>query len=221
MYVDLLTRALGKGEEGRRSDDLLLADLVHSRARLRATEGDTRTPVAEALARELSYDGALIRLCASLDVPTGPACFANPVRERTRLERELTARGLDLSDRTPGAARLARHGAVAVASAVAVEARATLRARMSTFELNGPAMTSQSGASSAQWAADRFGATTTTGVSAACASRARATFSQSGSRRSSALTTASASSTRGQWPVADRAHSGEKPPCGPGHHVMR
>ena len=98
MYVDLLTRALGKGEEGHRSDDLLLADLVHSRARLRATEGDSRTPVAEALARELSYDGALIRLCASYDVPTGPACFANPVRERTRLERELTARGLDLSD---------------------------------------------------------------------------------------------------------------------------
>ncbi len=97
MYVDLLTRALGKGEEGHRSDDLLLADLVHSRARLRATEGDTRIPVAEALARELSYDGALIRLCASLDIPTGPACFANPVRERARLERELTARGLDLS----------------------------------------------------------------------------------------------------------------------------
>ena len=83
MYVDLLTRALGKGEEGHRSDDLLLADLVHSRARLRATEGDTRTPVAEALARELSYDGALIRLCASLEVPTGPARFANPVRERS------------------------------------------------------------------------------------------------------------------------------------------
>jgi len=97
MYVDLLTRALGKGGEGHRSDDLLRADLVHSRARLRATDADTRTPVAEALARELSYDGALIRLCASLDVPSGPACFANPVRERTRLEGELTARGLDLS----------------------------------------------------------------------------------------------------------------------------
>ena len=96
MYVDLLTRALGKGEEGHRSDDLLLADLVHSRARLRATEGDSRTPVAEALARELSYDGALIRLCESLKVPTGPARFANPVRERARLEHELTARGIDL-----------------------------------------------------------------------------------------------------------------------------
>ncbi len=43
----------------------------------------------EALARELSYDGALIRLCESLDVPTTPDRFANPVRERARLEREL------------------------------------------------------------------------------------------------------------------------------------
>ncbi len=89
MYVDLLTQALGRGEEGHRSDvDLLLADLVHSRARLRATEREIRTSVVEALARELSYDGALIRLCESLDVPTTPDRFANPVRERARLERE-------------------------------------------------------------------------------------------------------------------------------------
>jgi len=47
------------------------------------------TPVVEALARELSYDGALIRLCESLDVATTPDRFANPVRERARLEREL------------------------------------------------------------------------------------------------------------------------------------
>jgi predicted kinase len=92
MYVDLLTRALGKGEEGRRSDDLLMADLVYSRARLRATNG--ATTVAEALARELSYDGALIRLCQALEVPATPAQFANPERERARLERELVLRGL-------------------------------------------------------------------------------------------------------------------------------
>ena len=67
MYRDLLTQALGKGEEGRRSDDLLLADLVDSRARLHAT--GAAAPVAEALARELSYDGALIRLCV---VPRRP-----------------------------------------------------------------------------------------------------------------------------------------------------
>ncbi len=89
--MDLLTRALGNGEEGRRSRDLLVADLVHSRARVRATDG--ATPVTEALARELSYDGALIRLCESLEIRATPARFANPEHERARLERELTVRG--------------------------------------------------------------------------------------------------------------------------------
>ncbi len=97
MYVDLLMQALGRGEEGRRSEDLLVADVVHARDRLRAMEGGLRTPVAEALARELSYDGALIRLCESLGVPTAPDRFANPVRVRTRLERELEAHGIELS----------------------------------------------------------------------------------------------------------------------------
>jgi hypothetical protein len=96
MYVDLLTRALGKGEEGQRSDDLLLADLVQSRARLQATDGTT--PVAEALARELCYDGALVRLCRSRGVPATAARFGNPVRERARLEQELTDVGITLAD---------------------------------------------------------------------------------------------------------------------------
>ncbi len=86
-YADLLTQALGNGEDARRSNGLLLTDLVRSRARLEATRGDV--PVAEVLARELSYDGALIRLCRSLDVETEPTRFANPADERARLEREL------------------------------------------------------------------------------------------------------------------------------------
>ena len=50
--------------------------------------------MAEALARELSYDGALIRLCASLDVRATPAWFDSPERERARLEDELLHRGI-------------------------------------------------------------------------------------------------------------------------------
>ena len=92
MYSDLLTRALGKGEEGHRPDDLLLADLVDSRVRLHGT-GEP-APVAEALARELSYDGALIRLCSSLEVRATPEWFESPRRERARLERELLRRGI-------------------------------------------------------------------------------------------------------------------------------
>ena len=94
IYTDLLTQALGNDEVGRRSNDLLLADLVHSRARLCSASGTT--PVAEALARELSYDGALIRLCTALEVPATPARFANPEHERSRLEQELGERGVAL-----------------------------------------------------------------------------------------------------------------------------
>lgn len=96
MYVDLLKRALGKSEEGHRSDDLLLADLVQSRARLRATDGTT--PVAEALARELCYDGALIRLCEARGVRATPEHFGHPVRERARLEQELSNSGVSVGD---------------------------------------------------------------------------------------------------------------------------
>ncbi|HVT41497.1 MAG TPA: hypothetical protein VHD39_00835 [Acidimicrobiales bacterium] len=71
-----------------------MADLAHSRARLRATDG--ATPVAEALARELSYDGTLIRLCEFLEVPATPAGFRNPERERGRLEQALRALGVGL-----------------------------------------------------------------------------------------------------------------------------
>ena len=92
MYSDLLTRALGKGEDGHKSNDLLLADLVDSRVRLHVA--GAAAPVAEALARELSYDGALIRLCKSLEVRATPEWFDSPRRERARLERELLRRGI-------------------------------------------------------------------------------------------------------------------------------
>jgi len=94
MYRDLLTQALDTHDEGPMPDDLLLAELVDLRARLDAT--GAATPVTEALARELSYDGALIRLCASLEVRATPAWFDSPERERARLEHELARRGIRL-----------------------------------------------------------------------------------------------------------------------------
>src|SRR3984957_15404693 len=96
MYVDLLIRALGTDEAGSKSNDLLLADLVDSRARLRDVNGGSASSAAESLAREISYDGALIRLCGALAVPAPPSRFGNPPQERQRLELELTALGLPL-----------------------------------------------------------------------------------------------------------------------------
>jgi hypothetical protein len=94
MYRDLLARALDAGGDVRRSDDRLLAELVDSKARLRGRGRDA--PVAEALARELTYDGALIRLCASLDVRAAAHWFDSPHQERARLEGELARRGIVL-----------------------------------------------------------------------------------------------------------------------------
>jgi hypothetical protein len=93
IYVDLLTQALGTDEAIPRSSDLLLADLVQSRDRLRAADSGS---AAEALARELSYDGALIRLCTSIQVAASPSGFTNPPAERARLEHLLSDSGLEL-----------------------------------------------------------------------------------------------------------------------------
>ena len=92
MYSELLTRALDTSGERDTPDDLLLAELVDSRIRLHAA--GAAAPVAEALALELSYDGALIRLCESLEVRATPEWFDSPRRERARLERELLRRGI-------------------------------------------------------------------------------------------------------------------------------
>ncbi|HEX4126264.1 MAG TPA: hypothetical protein VHX67_01655 [Acidimicrobiales bacterium] len=94
MYRDLLTQALANGEKESSPEDLLLAELVDSRVRLYAT--GPAAPVAEALARAVSYDGALIRLCASINVRATPAWFDSPERERARLEQELAQRGIRL-----------------------------------------------------------------------------------------------------------------------------
>jgi hypothetical protein len=98
MYVDLLTRALGTGEASCKSNDVLLADLVDSRARLRDVDGGSTNSAAESLARELSYDGALIRLCEALSVPASAARFANPTQERQRLELELAELGVPFNE---------------------------------------------------------------------------------------------------------------------------
>jgi hypothetical protein len=98
MYVDLLTRTLGTDEAGSKSNDWLLADLVDSRARLRGVDGGPTTSAAESLARELSYDGALIRMCEALSLPASASRFTNPPQERQRLELELAAHGVPLID---------------------------------------------------------------------------------------------------------------------------
>jgi hypothetical protein len=49
-----------------------------------------------ALAAEITYDRALIKLCVSRRIDVDVQGFGQPRRERERLERELAARGIDL-----------------------------------------------------------------------------------------------------------------------------
>ena len=58
-----------------------------------------------ALAAEISYDHALIKLCAAKQIGVDVMGFAQPRGERDRLEHELAAAGIDL-------AALARQGSM-------------------------------------------------------------------------------------------------------------
>lgn len=51
---------------------------------------------SDALAAEIAYDRALIKLCAARDIVVDVTAFARPRPERERLERALAAVGLDL-----------------------------------------------------------------------------------------------------------------------------
>lgn len=78
-----------------RSDDVLLADVVARRARLPAYS----TSATEALADELFYDGALIRLCESRDVPTDPERFLSPPPSMPTWNTRFAWRGYPVTDR--------------------------------------------------------------------------------------------------------------------------
>jgi len=51
---------------------------------------------AAALAAELSYDRALLKVCEAHGIVTSPRRFSQPREERARLERELEGVGIDL-----------------------------------------------------------------------------------------------------------------------------
>jgi len=50
-----------------------------------------------ALAAEVSYDRALIKLCEANDIEASPANFTHPSEERRRLEKALAGAGINLT----------------------------------------------------------------------------------------------------------------------------
>jgi hypothetical protein len=93
MYVEILSTALD-GWADRLSGAPLLDYVLSCRAVLPAPG---RHGAYGALAAEVGYDRALIRLCAERGIAVGPEDFDVPAVERSRLEDRLAAVGVDLA----------------------------------------------------------------------------------------------------------------------------
>ena len=77
------------------SRDELVVVLLQCRRRLRGHGMDPGHVMAEDLALELDHDRMLLRLCASMGIPSEPVRFSNPLVERSRLEDLLRGAGVD------------------------------------------------------------------------------------------------------------------------------
>lgn len=96
MYTQLLGLALDDGGEADLHTVMgeVFAELLHRRKLLRAPSADPQD--LGAVADQLAYDVALIRLATSLGIDWDLQGFEQPVRERRLLEQALTERGIPL-----------------------------------------------------------------------------------------------------------------------------
>ncbi|HTT87732.1 MAG TPA: hypothetical protein VMF60_10210 [Acidimicrobiales bacterium] len=100
MYTELLRTALAEPESGVSTKGEALASVLQCRARLQAAPppGAAAGGASIAVADELSYDVALMRLARICGLESGPEDFeSSPRRERARLEGSLAARGADVT----------------------------------------------------------------------------------------------------------------------------
>ncbi len=98
MYTELLIAACGQQPApADASERDALEEVLRCRAR-RGERGEPAGPdlVPVALALELSYDVALLRLALAVGVEADPSRFDQPTRERERLEKALRERGIGL-----------------------------------------------------------------------------------------------------------------------------
>ena len=88
MYVEMLSSAVGVWDAAL-SREALLDHTVDCRVRMLATGTAHGASAYDALAAEIAYDRALIRLCGHVGIGTSPRAFYQPNAERTRLEKTL------------------------------------------------------------------------------------------------------------------------------------
>ena len=99
MYTQLLRAALELPLARAGDDrDTVFDRMVRQRRELQQTLRPDQDPdtVAALLARQASYDVALMRLASEVGITTDPSRFDEPGRERARLEKALDGLGLSL-----------------------------------------------------------------------------------------------------------------------------
>ena len=88
MYDELLLQAQGsvlRDLDG----DALLWYTIERRSEMLASGPLARTSAIAALAVEIAYDCALLKLCATEDIGASPADFSRPTEGRRRFESEI------------------------------------------------------------------------------------------------------------------------------------
>lgn len=96
MYVALLVSALEDWDEDL-SDDALVDYVLNCRIEMLSALPRRGESTYSALASEIAYDRALIKLCEAHDIEVVVAEFAHPREERDHLEHELGTAGYDLN----------------------------------------------------------------------------------------------------------------------------
>jgi hypothetical protein len=97
MYTQLLDAALHQLSIDEPGEDVAVAvaDVQRHRNQLeRATPDVDPDTVSAALALQIGYDVALLRLAELIGIDSDPRRFDRPQLERTRLEDEFTQRGI-------------------------------------------------------------------------------------------------------------------------------
>lgn len=99
MYVTLLRDSFEKWSEETDHADLL-EHVLDCRFEMLAAVPNFESNVYSALAAEVGYDRALLKLSEAHGILSSPEKFAKPGEERRRLEHALLDDGVDLTDLT-------------------------------------------------------------------------------------------------------------------------
>lgn len=95
MYVELLSSTVDDRLE-ELTGEALVSYVIACRADMLAAAPYGGSSAWAALATEITYDRALLKLCATMNIEGSAADFTHPSAERKHLELKLSGSGIDL-----------------------------------------------------------------------------------------------------------------------------